>query len=105
MLQQSFKRNQLVPLAVGGGGAAGYVNDLEGAVLRVRLEEDAPVANAAAEGGLTVEPGDIANEGLPAHCLKRGEQSRAVVLRSAGDGLLRGLSKDELPGKRGVHQE
>lgn len=74
-------------------------------MLRVRLEEDPPVANAAAEDWLTVEPGDIASERLAAHCLKRGEQSHALVLWSAGDGLLRGLSEDELPGKRGVHQE
>jgi len=97
-------RPKLVPLAVGGRGTAGHVDHLERVYSRVGVEEDTPVPDAAAEGGLSLQATDVAGEGITAHRLKSGDESVAIELRSAGDRFLRGLSEDELPGRCGAHQ-
>src|SRR5579883_2718614 len=73
--------------------------------LAVGVEEDTPVADATPEGKrLTLQRLDVAGEGVRGHRLKRGEQSFALGVRCASDGLLRGRSEEGLRSRLGGRQ-
>ena len=76
-------------LAVGGRRSAGDVRHKDASAVKVELEDDPPVADAAPAGvGKAVKADGVTAEGIDGQTVELGEESVALVPGCAPDAFL-----------------